>query len=122
MKGKSILSRLQIIPEETTNETLNETTTSLEIIPNTTITSTTIFLEKSMIDCNNNEDCPEQTKCEGNMFLYRNGICGSDNKCSYGDWNFGNCTLSIQYCGVQCDDESDCGGIPCRPDCTCETG
>lgn len=79
-----------------------------EEIPNETTTSTTIPMEIGVLGCNSTEDCPEQTKCEGKMFYYRTGSCGSDNNCSYSDWNSGNCTQSLQYCGAECDSDHYC--------------
>jgi len=94
MKGEPKLSRLGITPEE---------------MPNETTTSTTVPMEMGILGCNTTEDCPEQTKCDGEMFYYRNGSCGSDNNCSYSDWNSGNCTQSVQYCGAECYNDADCG-------------
>jgi hypothetical protein len=91
----------------------------LEIIPeikeNMTTTSTTIPLE-AIGECINNEDCPDQTKCEGNIFYQRIKSCGSDYKCYYGDWIRGNCDQSKQNCGAACATDGDCA-----PGETCDT-
>jgi hypothetical protein len=86
----------------------------LEIIPgiekNVTTTVTTTFLLETTIpvECDTDEDCLNQTKCEGRRFYYKIGTCGSDQKCYYGDWIMGNCSLSVQNCGAECVRDSDC--------------
>lgn len=87
----------------------------LGIIPGITENVTTTTLE-SIVECANNEDCPDQTKCEGSIFYQKIGSCGSDYKCYYGDWVRGNCAQSKQNCRAACATDGDCG-----PDETCNT-
>lgn len=105
--------------EATTSTTISTTTSS--ITTSTTSSTTTTLLETSIpIGCSSNVDCLNQTECEGNVFYYKNGACGSDNICYFGNWISGTCIQSKQKCGALCDSEADCPPpTTCLDTCTC---
>jgi len=102
MKEKIRPFPLQIIPE---------------ITPNETTTSTIIPTETTILECVSNENCQVQMKCEGTIYYYKTGTCGSNNKCSYDDWVRGTCEQSKNYCKAEC----NIGDCPPGSECDINT-
>jgi hypothetical protein len=99
MKEK-LSARLGIIPE----------------IKENVATTSTIPLEV-IVECVSNEDCPDQTKCEGNKFYFTEAVAIINALTAIGPME---AVASQSSIGAECDDDCPPGLVCDMVDCMCK--